>query len=484
MTLDEALEVLARLGPAAGTDWKAFRQARELAKGLVSSSPAVALTPRVDRLLAGLKASHDVYAQQALATGLARTTLALREPERFATSAAQATFRRPWLEGLLAVAREGVDVWPLVDALLRESVIPPNDLAMHLQQLIALSPETMLQRFEEIVALAPAVALKLVGELCTWKRLPMGPLVEPVLQLAEAAESPHQHEAVKTLSRDPGRFEPAQVARVEALIPRVGLATAVKLVDLLVTQLLRARRRADCDAWLDDVRPEVRRAAFTALVSRPTIPASELPRLLRGLRDDDSDLSDTAARALKEHLEARKTPPEDDELSLLLEHAGDARVTTLLSWLVALHPSLRAPMLARLPAGPLRDTLDARVTRACTQCRGIGRSKGWNNDWAEPADAKKLEHVAALSDDQQLLRCLECQAHFVRTYSVEYDVNSKHEFTSLTRLTFAALQAQYAQHVDLTHPRLASWNEALRADLAHVDPAVRADAEWELNQPK
>lgn len=485
MTLDEALDVLSRLGPTDG-DWKAFRQAQSAARALVATSPGGALVPRLERLLSGLRSTHDVYDQAALAAGLARATLQLGQPERFAASAAEPSFRRPWLEGLLALAKDGVDVWPLVEALAREPAIPPNDLAMHLEDILTLAPGQLQSRFTQLLALAPPVALKLAAEMTSWKNKPLGPLVEPVLRLAEDPLSPHRDVAVEVLQRDPGTLERAQLDRVMALVGPDTSAFRLRVLDVVVRQLVRSERRAECDRWLDDPRAAVRRTAFHTLVAHRRLPSSEFSRLITGLRDVDGELAARADQAMRDHLTERGAPPSNDELTALLEHASDARFMALLTWLCTQHPALRAQVLDRVPAGPLRDALAATATRACASCTGLGREKSWPRADFQPPEFARLEQVVVLesseSDTSTLLRCGECQAHYVFHGHVEYDVNSVHEGYSVRRLTLAQLRASHAPHVDFTHPRLASWNEALLADTRHVDPRLRAEAEWELAQ--
>ena len=113
-------------------------------------------------------------------------------------------------------------------------------------------------------------------------------------------------------------------------------------------------------------------------------------------------------------------------------------------------------------------------------------SARWSHLLSAPTALSSLERVVVLStaegDTSTLLRCPECMAHFLLTDSVEEDANSRHESTGLSRLTLEALRTRYAAHVDFTHPRVASWADALAADASHVDPAVRAEAEWELAQ--
>lgn len=362
------------------------------------------------------------------------------------TLASQMRFNRP-LYDAIGMARAAI--WPVVEAL-----IPRNDAPLEnlLTQLVHREPE----HFGRLASLAPDLAARVAGQLALWKQVSLAPFAGALWSIYVGG-APSAGAALKQAAAQATPL-PELLPKMEARLSEASGAEAALLAWVITLEQLKQGRELDL---LQERRPEVRRAALQALGTKY---AAHWERFLLAVSSSDDEAMLELARAGIE-----EGHPFDAAMGKRF-----ADRPAFLSFVATRYPALRREL--GLP--------EVTATRACAVCRGLPREKFWGQASEAPGLLSGLQRVASLEQTDtssfELLRCPECWAHFLLREVEVLDVNSRHESASLRRLKLSELQEHYREHFDASHPRVASWNEALRADLHHLEPAVRANAEWEL----
>jgi hypothetical protein len=453
MSPEEAIQSLESRG--ASGDWRPWRKTRAEAVMLLQAAPAEALEPFVPRLRDICLKSTDSEAQKVSALLLVRYCAATGQLEPVQSLAATMTYTFALFEGLRDAVKLGVDVWPLVQPL----------LPAHADRLDQVLARLLLKWPERLNDLPPELVMKTIRQMGVWQDAPLVPFIDVVIDTYLEATDKTKEEATLAL-----RMTAAQPAPIptERLAERLASARADESRLLAWVLLLeRLKRKQDLEPLLTDPRPLVRLGAYEALARD----AEQWTRFAEGLLDPDPQVRARVLEFARSRIEEGK--PFDDGLGRRVIESGHEELQPFISFVATKYPALKEAW-AGLSPPKLRSTLEAKATRACARCRSIPREKLWSHESDAPRALSQLQRSG------DLLRCPDCWAHFVYGYWEEYDVNSKREEWSLRRLKLSELEQR--PDFDPSHPRVATWEEALENDAHHIEPSVRDEAKWELGE--
>ncbi len=503
MDIADAIKILNQTAPPDG-NYKAWNRlkAESLERLAQATSPEV--THHLGALRDLIVLSSDVYKMRAAALVYVRSCLERADPDSILTLLPLITYKQPVLAAL-AAANESHDLWPLLERQLAMPTDPALEIELVSLLCLALrkdegSPEHT-RKFERLTALSPRVAARTGEALARENPVQIEGLKETLVALAI-----HPDESVAScaqtslrLAADHG-IKLGELPRIEAALDDVNEATREALVALLtssrVNDLPKQELVPTLAADLASPRVEVRRGVVRALLSASHKRKTLWSLVLHAMNDAEASVRHLALEAAKARAtEHTKWLPNDDQFRALLTGTSEASSDDVLAYLLL--AAAKAPeraqgwllLLDALPSnsmsGALRGAIvrhaERRPSRACDQCRGLGRTQTWNHDLSAPKGLATLEVAKGTTpEDDGLRHCTSCGAYFVYNYECEYDVNSKHESHSLTRLTKREATKRYPNRIDATHPRWAVWEAALTEDLDHLDATVRANAAWEI----
>ncbi len=486
MTPEEAIRSLESTGPGGG-DWRPWRANRAAAVALVEAMPHQALMPWQERLRVVCTSPRDAEASRAAALVLLRQA---GEDVTVALSLLQAVRNKAVvLQALERMAALGDAVWAVVEPLASGNALNDAQAVKLLCEVVPLD-EHGAARFSQLAAHAPMVAARWARELGIWRRKDLRPFAAHVVALAGHRDAAVKECALAALAMSSWRHTlgpPVELLRQR--LPGASDQEAGVLARILALEHLRTNT-AGVETLLRDNRPDVRLGAVEALAHLAADEPECWTRMLRAGDDTDARVREhvfTTGRTLlgrgkrldQEHARA---------LASALDGPAGAAVAVFLAFVARFQLGL---VNAALPdagqsehAAALNRTLAANGTRACHRCWMVPRQARWDHFSNEPKGYGDLERVpGGGGDGPSLLRCPACQAHFSADSSSEMDVNSRHDAWWYRRLTLRELREHHAARVDLSHPRVVTWEADLQADLEHVDPAVRAEAAWELHTP-
>lgn len=430
----------------------------EAVRLLEDSSPQ-AIERFVPRLRAVCLGAVEVEAPQVASLAIVRVCLPRAVFDDVLALAEQMSFNAPLFQAIEKAADQA-EVWPLVQALL-----PAHEA--RLEQVLAKVVQQRPARFTE---LPPAVAMKTAFQLGVWKRASLAPFAAVIIATYLDQSGETKEAAGHALRLVASQSEPISIELLETRLLTQRGEEARLLAWVLGME--RLKRKQDLEALLVDPRVPVRLGAVDALARSD----AGWSRLLRAALDPHPEVRARVLEFSYPGIEEGK--PFDEALGRELIAAERDELSAFVSFVATKYPALEEAWLPVVPPSALRRTLEAKATRACARCRSLPREKRWSHSSDAPRQLSALESVSSPDERTTLLRCPDCAAHFLQTTFVEVDVNSRHEDWTLRRLKLAELKLR--KDFDASHPRVASWEEALREDLHHVEPAVRAEAKWEL----
>jgi hypothetical protein len=481
MTLDDALDSLVSSGPSRGDGWKAWRETRAAALTLLSSLHPAALAPRQQRLREiCVTVKSDREALLAVAVPLLRLARSAEEVEALLH---EVKWRAVLVEALGLVGQHDACWDVLVE--LAGTALRPSETSAALSKALRANPDVAAARLAGLAARSPELAAHVAVHLAVWDRVDLSAFGPTLVGLAQAGGKARE-DALVALGFSSWRHRlGGPVSLLEGLLPTADEKEATTLARVIALEHLRGSS-AGVEGLLRDPRVEVRLGAVEALAHLAATPEC-WSRLVRAGVDDSALVRDGVfgrARGLviRQGLDAADARA----LAASLDSSAGPDAANFLAFVFLLTPDLVRHAVEGAPGCALttrlRATLDAPGSRACARCGTLPRKARWDDRSAEPAALSTLEAVpGGAADEATLLRCPSCRAHFLCDSSSESDVNSRREAWWYHRLTLRELQLRYAARVDFEHPRLKRWDQDLRADLTHVDPAVGAEAAWELD---
>jgi uncharacterized C2H2 Zn-finger protein len=485
MTIEEAVTALESAG-AKGGDWAAWTAARNTAFVLLGQVPAESLAPWRERLRALCVTSWD--GQVGLTAAVALVRLSLDDPGALLPLFGETPGKSYLFDALTRVGAEGGDIWPLVKGILAAPGF--DELAMEcLLSEVLVPDEVGVQRFAELAAHSPEFTARLASQLSMRTGRDFGAFLPTMVELACTTTDRARLRALEALGFLAGRhrLDARAAERLESLLASARGEEAELLARIVALDRL-SPPAADLEPLLADARVEVRRGALLAVARF----AGERPGcwslLLRAGRDVDPAVQQWVFSVARLRMEEGLRLDDALTRALVESLAGPAGEATaiFLSFAARWQGALVREAMMRAPASEaaarLQRTLDAPGTRVCAACGSLPIHGSWNHPSQEPRAYLALERVVTLDGELELLRCPACMAHFLAGSSVEYDVNSRHDHWWFERLKLREIKERYGAHVDLEHHRFRSWESDLRADMLHLDPAVRAVAALELER--
>lgn len=458
MSLEEAIQSLESRGPAGGGDWRPWRGVRADAVKLLEEAPAQALERYLPRLREVCLKSSDTEALTVSALLIIRCCVASGDFEPVQRLAEKMSYGYDYavFDALKRALELGVEVWPLV-----QTLIPKH--APRLDQVLG---KLVMKQPERLAALVPDLAMKTVFQAALWQSAILAPFADMIIATYLRSKDETKEAAAGVLKMAAAQAAPLPTERLEERFAAARGEESRLLAWVLFLE--RSKRKQDLESLFADARPLVRLGAYEALARS----GEHWAWLLEGLLDADPQVR---ARVLEmAHPGIEEGKPLGEDFGRRLIASGHEELHAFISFVATKYPALKEAWLRELPPGKLRRTFEAKATRACATCRSIPPVASWSHSGSELRALAKLQVVPGSS----LRRCPECWAHFVMDYWEEVDVNSKREEWSLRRLKLSELKQR--ADFDASHPRVASWEQGLQADLHHIEPSVREAAKWEL----
>jgi len=490
------MAVLARRGQR---DSDGIRQLKDAAGYLRAEAIKGAdLAPWIKALLHALTDFHAVHVFQPIIDALVAHHVRARDWDGLVRLLEDKKRVHHVLLALNAVDRDGVDVMPAMDVVIRSQANAAHGAAQLKSLLSDLASRDAVNRVPAVIGAMrrehPRAVPGLISDLALWKKVNVSPVLHHAVEILMSAQPDSQRDAASAirLAVDTGSDISVHFRQLFAVVSTLKPDAAELIAYALARHSILGNQQEPLGVLLNSsapIRAGANQALGTVWLTGKRDDVEIASYVARAVVDPEERIRKSAHAAWHESTQAGRTAaPDDAALAWLIlrisegappeqaasclqmfaaaKNAQAQQLLPLLADVAELEPFTR---LIRLCRGDAPDQ-----AARCSICRNLPRSSSWTHALSLPKECKTLIPVPSkgLRESEAMKRCPECDTHYVDGYTSEVDVNSMHEEFTLRRLA----PSQAKAHVELPHYNaiIDAWHLKLR----HLDVEERTEAAW------